>query len=128
MWRRGGARPRQGVFALRAPADTSRTGHAYLRLQSRLSLNTELRIWTETAFEINNATDTFFYGLLYGIIGSLVLINLLILIITRDQAYLWYVVYLLGILLHQICLQGQILFLPNYVWHLVPLISRPSLP
>ncbi|BEQ15361.1 hypothetical protein FAK_24270 [Desulfoferula mesophila] len=114
---------RQGVFALKAPADTPRAGYAYLRLQSLLSLNTELRIWNETDFEINNATDTFFYGLLYGIIGGMVLLNLMILITTRDQAYFWYVAYLISILFHQTCLQGQILFLPTFVWHLAPAIS-----
>ena len=56
---------RQGVFALKVPADTPRTGYAYLRLQSLLSLNAGLRIWPETAFEINNVTNTFFYDNLW---------------------------------------------------------------
>lgn len=114
---------RQGVFALKAPADSPRSGYAYLRLQSVLSLNAGLRIWSEDAFEINNSTDTFLYGLLYGVMGAMVLINLLVLLTTRDRAYLMYVLYLLSIMAHQFCLQGQILFLPTWVWPLVPSIS-----
>jgi len=114
---------RQGVFALKAPADSPRSGYAYLRLQSVLSLNAGLHIWSEDAFEINNSTDTFLYGLLYGVMGAMVLINLLVLLTTRDRAYLMYVLYLLSIMAHQFCLQGQILFLPTWVWPLVPSIS-----
>lgn len=111
------------VFALTAPADTLRTGYAYLRLQSVLSLNAGLRIWPEAAFENSTVTDTFLYGVLFGVIVAMVLINLLVLSTTRDQAYLMYILYLTSIIAHQFCLQGQILFLPTEIWHLVPAIS-----
>jgi len=114
---------RQGVFSLTAPADTPRSGYTYLRLQSVLSLNAGLRMWPETGFEINTVTDTFLYGILYGVMGAMVLINLLVLLTTRDQAYLMYVLYLVSIMAHQFCLQGQVLFLPTALWHLVPAIS-----
>ena len=114
---------RLGVFALVAPADTPRTGHAYLRLQSVLSLNAGLRMWSEVDFEANTVTDTFMYGILYGVMGAMVLINLLVLFTTRDQAYLIYVLYLLSVVVHQFCLQGQILFMPTAIWHLVPAVS-----
>ncbi|MCB2190991.1 MAG: sensor domain-containing diguanylate cyclase [Deltaproteobacteria bacterium] len=114
---------RQGIFALKAPVDTPRTGYGYLRLQSVLSLNAGLRIWSNTAFEVNNSTNTFFYGLLFGVMGAMVLINLLVLATTHDQAYLMYILYLVSIMAHQFCLQGQVLFLPTSIWHLVPVIS-----
>ena len=114
---------RLAVFALTAPADTPRTGYAYLRLQSVLSLNAGLRIWSEAGFEASTVTDTFLYGVLFGVMVAMVLINLLVLITTRDQAYLMYILYLLSIIAHQCCLQGQILFLPTWVWPLVPSIS-----
>lgn len=114
---------RLGVLALTAPADTPRTGHAYLRLQSVLSLNAGLRIWPETEFEISTVTDTFLYGMLYGVMAAMVLVNLLVLLTTRDQAYLMYILYLVSIIAHQFCLQGQILFLPTAIWPLVPAIS-----
>lgn len=114
---------RQGVFALKAPADTPHTGYAYLRLQSVLSLNAGLCILPEAAFETSNAISTFLYGLLYGVMAAMVMVNLIILITTRDRAYLMYILYLLSIMVHQCCLQGQILFLPIRIWHLVPSIS-----
>lgn len=117
------AASRLGGFALTAPADTPRTGHAYLRLQSVLSLNAGLRIWSETDFALNNVINTFLYGMLYGVMGAMVIVNLWVLLTTRDQAYLLYILYLLSIMVHQFCLQGQILFLPTAFWHLVPAIS-----
>ena len=114
---------RMGMFALDAPADTPRQGYAYLRLQSMLSLNAALRIWSQNAFAANSVKKAYLFGILFGIMGAMVLVNFLVLLTTRDRAYLLYVVYLLSIIAHQLCLQGQVLFLPGAVWHLVPQIS-----
>ncbi len=110
-------------FALEAPADTPRTGYAYLRLQSVLSLNAGLRLWTHAGFFSHVVTDSYLFGTLYGVLGAMVLVNLMVLLTTRDRAYLLYVLYLLSITAHQICLQGQVLLLPTSVWHLVPELS-----
>ncbi len=112
-----------GAFAFYAPADTPRSCHAYLRLQSLLSLNAGMSIWSENAFVANTVGDTFLYGILYGVIGAMVLVNLLVFITTRDRAYLMYILYQVSIIIHQVCLQGQVLFLPNAIWPLVPAIS-----
>ncbi len=114
---------RLGVFALAIPDDTPRTGYAYLRLQSVLSLNAGLRIWSQTKFVENTVADTYLFGALYGVMGAMFLFNLLVLLTTRDQVYLMYILYLLSIIAHQLCLQGQVLFLPTAVWPMVPSIS-----
>ncbi len=111
------------LFALPVPSDTPRQGHAYLRLQSVLSLNTGLRMWPQTQFVASTVADSYLYGYLYGVLGAMVLLNLLVFATTRDRAYLIYLLYLVSIIVHQFCLQGQILFLPAVAWPLVPHIS-----
>ncbi|MCB2226185.1 MAG: sensor domain-containing diguanylate cyclase [Desulfarculaceae bacterium] len=112
-----------GCFALSAPADTPRTGYAYLRLKSELSLNAGIRLWPEAEFVEDLVHDGYLYGVLYGVLGAMFLVNLMVLLATRDRAYLLYVLYLASITLHQMCLQGQALFLPHALWPWVPEIS-----
>ncbi len=112
-----------GLFAMTAPADTPRQGYAYLRLQSVLSLNASLRLWPRKSFVEHTVRDSYLYGVLFGIMGAMFLVNLLVFITTRDRAYLLYILYMVSIIAHQLCLQGQALFLPTWLWHLIPEIS-----
>ena len=112
-----------GGFALTAPADTPRSGFGYLRLKSELSLNAGIRLWPENEFVKDLVQDGYLYGVLFGVLGAMFLVNLLVLLATRDRAYLLYTFYLVSITAHQVCLQGQVLFLPHSLWPLVPEIS-----
>ncbi|MCF8031865.1 MAG: sensor domain-containing diguanylate cyclase [Desulfarculaceae bacterium] len=112
-----------GGFALIAPEDTPRAGYGYLRLQSVLSLNAGLRIWPDSEFMRDAVNHGYLYGVLYGVLGAMFLVNLMVLVSTRDRAYLLYVLYLAAIMSHQMCLQGQVLYLPFAVWPMVPEIS-----
>jgi diguanylate cyclase (GGDEF)-like protein len=110
-------------LALAIPAGTPRTGFAYLRLQSVLSLNAGLRLWPKAEFVEHKVNRSYMFGALYGIMGAMVLANLIVLLTTRDRAYLLYVLYLCSIMFHQICLQGQILLAPKSFWPWVPDLS-----
>ena len=110
-------------FALSAPADTPRRGFAYLRLQSVLSLNAGLRLWSLDEFRKQVVTDGYVFGALFGVMAAMVIVNLMVLLATRDRAYLLYILYLASMIGHQLCLQGQVLFLPTWVWPYVPHIS-----
>lgn len=112
-----------GLFALEAPNDTPRTGYAYLRLQSVLSLNAGLCISSRKEFVEETVTETYLFGALYGVMGAMLLFNTVVLLATRDKVYLAYILYMVSIITHQLCLQGQVLFLPTELWHLVPAIS-----
>ncbi|MCF8109799.1 MAG: sensor domain-containing diguanylate cyclase [Desulfohalobiaceae bacterium] len=110
-------------FVLPVPAQTPRDKPAYLRLKSELSLNAGLRLWTRSAFEAHTVKKAYVFGLLYGIMGAMLLVNLVIFLATRDRAYLYYILYLAGMIGHQMCLQGQILLLTHRYWTLVPQLS-----
>jgi diguanylate cyclase (GGDEF)-like protein len=110
-------------LALEIPAGTQRFGFSYLRLQSVLSLNAGFRLWSKSEFLDHIITKGYVFGVLYGVMVAMLLVNLIVLLTTRDRAYLLYVLYLASIIIHQICLQGQILFLPPRFWPLVPSLS-----
>lgn len=110
-------------FALDIPAGMPRNGYAYLRLQSVLSLNAGLRLWPKDQFIDHAINRSYVFGALYGVMVAMVLVNFIVLLTTRDRVYLLYVLYLLSIMVHQICLQGQILLIPQPFWHLVPYLS-----
>ncbi len=110
-------------LALEISADAARTGYSYLRLQSVLSLNAGLRLWSKAQFQEHTVTRAYIYGVLYGVMVAMLLVNLIVLLTTRDWAYLLYVLYLASIIVHQTCLQGQILLLPPWFWPLVPSLS-----
>ena len=111
------------AFLLPVPAETPRDKPPYLRLKSELSLNTGLRLWTRPEFEAQAVKKAYVFGLLYGIMGAMLLVNLVIFLASRGRAYLFYILYLAGMLGHQMCLQGQVLFLPVGFWPFVPQLS-----
>ncbi len=117
------ARADADCFVLTAPEDTPRHGYAYLRLSARLSLNAALNIRPKAALEGHAVRRAYLLGALYGIMGAMVMVNLLVFITTRDRAYLYYVLYLFSMSFHQFCLQGQVLLLPTSAWPLIPQLS-----
>ncbi|MEW6264316.1 MAG: diguanylate cyclase [Thermodesulfobacteriota bacterium] len=118
-----GAAKTAGGFVLRAPDDTPRAGYAYLRLESVLALNAGLRLWPRAEFEEYTLIYAYLFGGLYGVMGAMLIVNLMVFLVTRHRVYLLYVLYLFSIIVHQFCLQGQILILPLSLWPLVPHLS-----
>jgi len=118
-----GPAPTVGGFVLCAPADTPREGYAYLRLESVLALNAGLELAPRKRHEHLCLIYSHVYGALYGLMGAMFLVNLIVFLTIRDRAYLYYILYLLSIIVHQFCLQGEILLLPYSFWPYVPHIS-----
>ncbi|NWG72865.1 MAG: diguanylate cyclase, partial [Parvularculaceae bacterium] len=112
-----------GGFALAAPADAPRSGYAYLRLESVLALNAGLRLWSRAELEHHILVGAYFFGGLYGIMLAMACINFVVFLTIRDRVNLLYVLYLISMIIHQFCLQGQILLLPMPFWPAVPALS-----
>ena len=110
-------------FALDPPHPVPHSGFAYLRLQSVLALNADLRLWPEKTFRHGSQIRAYVYGGLFGIMLTMLIINSMVFLGLRDKTYIAYTLYLLCIIIHQFCLQGQILFLPTSFWPFVPMIS-----
>ena len=110
-------------FTLITPAPASGSDFFYLRLKSVLALNAGLHLWSKNHFDRWSQTRAYIYGGLYGIMLAMLTFNLLVFLTLHDKAYLYYVFYLASIIIHQFCLQGQILTLPMDLWPMVPTLS-----
>jgi diguanylate cyclase (GGDEF)-like protein len=82
---------RHPVFRLAAP-NTGESIH-YLRVQSAGALQLPLRFWATDEFHAAAIQEHYVFGLFYGLVLVMVLYNLFLFLGIRDQAYLWYVVY-----------------------------------
>jgi len=79
----------------------------YLRAASAGSLNLPLQFWQERAFWQHDLLAQTGYGLYYAVLLSLALYNLFLWTVVRDRAYLYYVLYLSGLLLFQASFSGH---------------------
>ncbi len=76
------------VFSLPAEA-----ADYYLRVASEGVLRIEWKIQEEALFTSSNHTQAVGYGILFGILASMILYNLGIYVSTKNTAYLYYVIY-----------------------------------
>ncbi|MFZ5584441.1 MAG: 7TMR-DISM family protein, partial [Thermodesulfobacteriota bacterium] len=97
---------RTNVFTL--PADLDLARPLYVRLKSGISLSMQMRLWTGRGLAERVYRDSQVFGVLYGVLGALILFNLVIFFSLRDPAYLAYVCYVAAMLSGQLVLHGQI--------------------
>lgn len=78
----------------------------YLRVRSKDQLFLPLRIGDREAITVDNGNKLVFLGLYFGVIFVMFFYNLFIYITTRDNSYLWYILYIAFIGLTQGSLEG----------------------
>ncbi len=101
----------------------------YLRLKSNSTIHLPVVLWEPTGFSKKVAKETFIYGLFYGGMLIILLYNLFVYFVIRDISYLFYVLYLGGVLIFQFVEIGHSLlffehdtvffektFLPFHIW------------
>lgn len=69
----------------------------YLRVQTEGQHLVAPKVWLEPAFRAMTSTDRFWFGAYYGILTVMLLYNAVIYFWIRDRAYLYYVLYLAGL-------------------------------
>mgnify|MGYP003665681027 CR=1 FL=1 len=89
------------------PITAATEGPMYLRAASSGSLNLPLQFWQERKFWQEDLLAQTGYGLYYAVLLSLALYNLFLWAVVRDRAYLYYVLYLSGLLLFQASFSGH---------------------
>ena len=88
-------------------------------------LHIPIAVWNPEALRIRDYNEQFFYGIYYGIILFVFLLNLFMYVIIREKANLYYLLYLLGLGLLQLALAG---FAFEYLWPQSPYLASRSLP
>ena len=88
----------------------------YIKAHSRISsLIGKLVIWNKNDFILNDQKHKLFLFIFFTIIITLLLYNFMIYIFTRDKAYMYYVIYLFGLVIFQVIYLGmaQLYFFSN---------------
>ena len=82
-------------------------GRLYLRAQSSGALSLPLELWDERAFWRQNLRDQLAYGFYYAVLLALAIYNAFLWALIRDRAYLYYVLYLVGLVVFQGAYSGH---------------------
>ncbi|MBU2552238.1 MAG: sensor domain-containing diguanylate cyclase [Proteobacteria bacterium] len=94
-------------FVLELPATFDEQAFFYLRVQSSISLNFSLLIWTPAEYAAWTIPDFYGFGVIYGILLGMIFYNLFLYVSLRDRVYLYYVLYVSSMLAYQQFLYGQ---------------------
>ncbi len=97
----------------------------YIRVKSTGNLHVPISIWQQDAFEEVNEEAQFIFGLIYGIILLMIVINLFSLVTSRMTSYLYYVLSMVFTLLLISILSGYGF---QYLWPSSPLVQAKILP
>lgn len=88
----------------------------YIKAHSRIStLITKIVIWNEHDFKFNDQKHKLYLFIFFSIIITLLLYNFMIYVFTNDKAYMYYVIYLFGVVIFQAIYLGvaQLYFFSN---------------
>ncbi len=99
------------VFALAIKKGETTT--VLMRVHTESSFTAPLTLWEPQAFEAHRFDAALSMGLLFGILGVMLLYNATLFAFTRDRSYFVYSVYLLSIVLYELAATG---LGPLYVW------------
>ena len=109
--RGGTVRPDREVlhrsFVFKLPTAFDEQAFFYLRVQSSISLNFSLLVWTPAEYAAWTIPDFYGFGIIYGILISMIFYNLFLYASLRDRVYLYYVLYVSSMLAYQQFLYGQ---------------------
>ncbi len=85
----------------------------YMRVQSEGSVEIPIRIWSRDAFWNVEQGTLLIKGAFAGVLLVMILYNIFVYLVVRDQSYLYYVGYGLSILLFQLSIDGLAY---QYLW------------
>jgi len=115
-------RHRNFVFNLEIPRQT--TISYYLRFENEDRMEIPLTLWSHDAFHEKDHVEQYILGIFYGILLVMFLYNLFIFVTIKDNAYLYYILYIAGYLFFQSTQNG---LANEYLWpdflstHYIPL-------
>lgn len=97
----------------------------FIRVHTQGALHLPVTLWQPEPFYEQTQHGFALQLIFIGIMSALALYNLLLCLVVRDRAYLWYVVYLVSFLLAQVTLRGLGF---QYLWPELPALNNFNLP
>lgn len=109
---------RQPLFPLAVAPGEERW--VYLRLHSREGIVAPIQLITEDVYRTQEMDQRLVLGLFFGAMLAVLLYNFSLFLFTRHLSYLWYSLYLLGVVVYELSLSG---FGVLFLW---PELGRPA--
>ncbi|WP_252273715.1 sensor domain-containing diguanylate cyclase [Pseudomonas subflava] len=109
---------RQPLFPLAVASGEERW--VYLRLHSREGIVAPIQLITEDVYRAQEMDQRLVLGLFFGAMLAVLLYNFSLFLFTRHLSYLWYSLYLLGVVVYELSLSG---FGVLFLW---PELGRPA--
>ena len=85
----------------------------YVRFESEGSLQLSVILWEEAAFAEKSLIEYLLLGLYFGAALAMVIYNLFLYFSLRVSTYIWYVIFIIGISMTQLTLNG---FAYQFIW------------
>ncbi len=83
------------------PSGTAVDFPVYVRIRGPFTTNFQLILTEKQASEPERLLIVLFLGFVFGVMGAMVVYNLVLFFVLRDQNYLWYVIYLTFMMVYQ---------------------------
>ena len=112
-------------FVVPLTLNTNQTIEMVFRVQTESSLQLPLYLWEKDAFNAKEYHSQYFYGIYYGVLMIMVIYSLLMSVLLRDKAYLFYFLHILGYGLVQVSLNGYAF---EYLWPNNPWWANKATP
>ena len=110
-------------FLFELPTDIPADRYFYIRLESSVDVSASINIWSALELRKHDLYYYASYGLIYGILLSMILYNLFIFIALKDRTYLFYVLYITSSLFWLLWVQGHSVLIfgrfPNFDFRLL---------
>lgn len=90
------------------------TTSLYLRIDTTSALIAPARLWQRDAFFASDNVLTFYYGVFFGVMAVMALYNFVLWFFIRENAYLYYVCYVIGAMFFQSVMSG---YGYRYLWN-----------
>ncbi|RJX35213.1 MAG: GGDEF domain-containing protein [Desulfarculus sp.] len=96
------------TFILQIPSEYQDGDYIYLRLASVNTLTMRLDLWSMRGLHQRMVGDSYFFGVVYGVLLAMLLSNLVFFFSLKDRTYLYYVFYVASLLLFSLATYTQL--------------------
>ncbi len=112
------------TFVYQFNLDSNQSRDYYLKLDKHNEIfSTEINLWNTSDYENKEQRAYYLWGIFYGLGLLVIVLNLLFFYSTNDKVYLWFAVYIIGMLLGQMAESGLSF---QYLWPNYPVFNQPE--
>ena len=109
---------RQLVFPL--SLEKTEEAWAYVRISSKENVVLPMQIFSNAQFQAQEKSLRMLLGMFFGAMLAILLYNAALYLFTKHRSYIWYTLYLLGVIIYELSISG---IGPLYVW---PNLGEPA--